>query len=65
MAGIAIGGGREADYDLTFFSWIRVGEFSTAMNVYYDPLAAIMALMVTFVSSLIHLYSVAFMRRGH
>ena len=32
------------------------------MNVYYDPLAAIMALMVTFVSSLIHLYSVSFMR---
>jgi NADH-quinone oxidoreductase subunit L len=32
------------------------------MSVYYDPLAAIMALMVTFVSSLIHLYSVSFMR---
>ena len=38
------------------------GEFSTAMNVHYDPLAAVMALMVTFVASLIHLYSVAFMR---
>ncbi len=63
MAGIAIGvAGKQTD-DLTFFSWIRVGEFSAAMNVYYDPLAAVMALMVTFVSSLIHLYSVAFMRR--
>ena len=40
-----------------------MGEFSAAMNVYYDPLAAMMALMVTFVSSLIHVYSVAFMRR--
>ena len=41
-----------------------MGDFSAAMNVHYDPLAAIMALMVTFVSSLIHIYSVAFMRRG-
>ena len=32
------------------------------MNVHYDPLAAIMALMVTFVSCIIHLYSVSFMR---
>ena len=40
----------------------KVGDFSAAMNVHYDPLAAIMVLMVTFVSSLIHVYSVAFMR---
>ncbi len=48
--------------DLTFFQWIRAGEFSAAMNVHYDPLAAVMALMVTFVASIIHLYSAAFMR---
>jgi NADH-quinone oxidoreductase subunit L len=47
---------------LTFFPWIKVGDFAAAMDVYYDPLAAVMVLMVTFVSSLIHLYSVAFMR---
>jgi NADH-quinone oxidoreductase subunit L len=50
-------------YDLTFFRWFSVDTFSAAMNVHYDPLAAIMALMVTFVSSLIHLYSVSFMRK--
>ena len=32
------------------------------MNVHYDPLAAMMALMVTFVAAIIHLYSAAFMR---
>jgi NADH-quinone oxidoreductase subunit L len=32
------------------------------MSVYLDPLAAVMALMVTFISSLIHIYSVGFMR---
>ena len=33
-----------------------------AMDIHYDALAAIMALMVTFVASIIHLYSVSFMR---
>ena len=33
------------------------------MDLYYDPLAAVMVLMVTFVSSLVHIYSVAYMRR--
>jgi NADH-quinone oxidoreductase subunit L len=47
---------------IVFFEWIRAGSFSTAFDVYYDPLAAVMVLMVTFVSSLIHIYSVAFMR---
>ena len=32
------------------------------MDFLYDPLSAIMAVMVTFVSSLIHLYSIAYMR---
>ena len=46
---------------MTLFNWITVGDFSAPMSVHFDPLAAIMALMVTFVSSLIHLYSVSFM----
>jgi NADH-quinone oxidoreductase subunit L len=62
MAVIAMAMAGKQTYDPTFFPWIRVGEFSAAMTVHYDPLAAVMALMVTFVASLIHLYSVAFMR---
>ncbi len=42
--------------------WISTEGFSAPMSVLYDPLAGIMALMVTFVSALIHLYSVSFMR---
>jgi NADH-quinone oxidoreductase subunit L len=57
---LALAAGRA--HDLTFFQWFKVGEFSAAMNVHYDPLAAVMALMVTFVASIIHLYSAAFMR---
>ena len=62
MAILAFGAAGEKRYLLTLFDWIQVGDFSASMTVYYDALAAIMALMVTFVSSLIHLYSVSFMR---
>jgi NADH-quinone oxidoreductase subunit L len=48
---------------MTLFRWIVVDDFSATFSVHYDPLAAVMALMVTFVSFLIHLYSVSFMRR--
>src|SRR5512143_2406254 len=62
MAILAFGNAGGKRFLLTFFDWIQVGDFSASMTVYYDALAAIMALMVTFVSSLIHLYSVSFMR---
>jgi NADH-quinone oxidoreductase subunit L len=42
--------------------WVTVGKFSASITLLYNPLAAVMALMVTFVSSIIHLYSVSFMR---
>jgi NADH-quinone oxidoreductase subunit L len=54
-------GGHQSQV-IPLFSWIQVGDFSAPMSAYDDPLAAIMALMVTFVSSLIHIYSVSFMR---
>lgn len=55
---------KAGDYSYTFsyFKWFAVGDFVAAMDVYYDPMAAIMALMVIFVSSLIHIYSVSFMQ---
>jgi NADH-quinone oxidoreductase subunit L len=44
------------------FRWFAAGDLLVTVDVHYDPLAAIMGLMVTFVASIIHLYSVAFMR---
>ena len=44
------------------FTWINVSDFSTSMSVLYDATAVVMALMVTFVSGIIHIYSTAFMR---
>jgi NADH-quinone oxidoreductase subunit L len=49
-------------YKTSLFEWIAAGSFSASFSVLYNPLAAIMTLMVTFVSSIIHLYSVSFMR---
>ncbi len=47
---------------ITFFTWFQVADFSVLMDVRFDPLAAFMALTVTFVSSLIHIYSVGYMK---
>jgi NADH-quinone oxidoreductase subunit L len=58
--GLILAGDRA--HDLTFWQWFGAGGFSTAMNVHFDPLAAVMAMMVTFVAGIIHLYSAAFMR---
>jgi NADH-quinone oxidoreductase subunit L len=49
-------------HSLTLARWFAAGSFQVNLDIYYDPLAAIMALMVTFVSSLVHLYSVGYMR---
>jgi len=62
MGGLALARAGEGTFVLKFFDWIAAGDFSSSFSVYYDPLAGVMALMVTFVSGLIHLYSVAFMR---
>jgi len=45
----------------TLFSWIGVGAFKAGFSFQFDPLSAIMALVVTGVGFLIHIYSVGYM----
>lgn len=45
----------------TVFTWISSGELSVSFEFLYDPLSAVMALVVTWVSFLIHIYSVGYM----
>ena len=59
-AALILAGGRA--HDFTYFQWFGAGGLSAALDVHFDPLAAVMALMVTFVAAIIHLYSVSFMR---
>jgi NADH-quinone oxidoreductase subunit L len=44
-----------------FFDWIVVGNFRTSIGMLIDPLSAIMLLVVTGVSFLIHIYSIGYM----
>ncbi|HBW23542.1 MAG: NADH-quinone oxidoreductase subunit L [Elusimicrobia bacterium GWA2_56_46] len=46
----------------TLFNWISAGSFSIDFALRFDPLSAVMALVVTGVSFLIHVYSIGYMR---
>jgi NADH-quinone oxidoreductase subunit L len=48
-------------YTQVLWTWMRVGGFAPEIAFYLDALSLVMILVVTFVSFLIHLYSVEFM----
>jgi NADH-quinone oxidoreductase subunit L len=48
-------------FDQHLFSWIPAGSFSLDAGLRIDPLSMAFVLLVTFVGSLIHTYSVAYM----
>ena len=43
------------------FTWISVGELKISMGFMADPLSSLMLLFVTFIGSLIHVYSIGYM----
>jgi NADH-quinone oxidoreductase subunit L len=45
------------------FDWIQLGSFSIPMAFWFDPLSAVMTLMITFVGTLIHIYSIGYMHK--
>jgi len=45
----------------SWFDWVVSGSFSSAFSFLYDPLAAVMMLVVTGVGFLIHVYSIGYM----
>ena len=53
----AAGGGVR----VTLFTWLDSGFFQADVGLWLDPLAALMALMVTGVAALIHLYAAGYM----
>ena len=46
----------------TLFPWIHVGTFKVDFALWLDPLSMVMVLIITNVGSLIHLYSVGYMK---
>ena len=51
----------ERAMELNLFEWIPAGEFSVSFGLLMDPLSMTFVMLVTFVGSLIHIYSVAYM----
>ena len=51
-------GGRIA---VEYMEWMSVGELKVPFGLVFDPLSGLMALVVTGISALIHLYSVGYM----
>ena len=59
--GLAGPGAEPQGLTKTLFAWIVSGSFRTAVAFHFDQLAAVMALVVTGVGFLIHVYSVGYM----
>jgi NADH-quinone oxidoreductase subunit L len=45
------------------FDWIRIDRFTVPFSFWFDSLSAIMTLMITFVGTLIHIYSIGYMHK--
>lgn len=45
----------------TLYNWIQAGDFGVNFGVYVDKLTAVMFLLVTVVSAMVHLYSMKYM----
>jgi NADH-quinone oxidoreductase subunit L len=48
-------------FSQTLFEWIPAGDFSVDVGIYLDPLSMTMALFITGIAALIHLYSIGYM----
>jgi len=59
FASLQAGGAPLAE---TLYTWARIGGRSFDVSFYFDRLAAVMVLIVTGVGSLIHVYSVGYMK---
>jgi NADH-quinone oxidoreductase subunit L len=51
--------------DVHLFSWVPAGSFKVDAGLLLDPLSLTFVMLVTFVGSLIHVYSVAYMEHDH
>ena len=61
FAGLVSRDGAERRVVLTLFEWIPAGDFSVDAGLLVDPLSLTMALFVTGVGALIHLYAIGYM----
>ena len=60
---VAIRPGPRREVTMNMFTWISAGPLQVNASVLIDPLSVTMALFMTGVSTLIHLYSIGYMRQ--
>ena len=58
FAGLAAGGAPVTD---TWFTWAATKGFAVEAALYFDPVAAVMCLVITGIGTLIHVYSIGYM----
>ena len=56
---VAIQGAPTVDIEL--YRWIATGSFDVSFGVYIDKLTAVMLMVVTLVSAMVHIYSIGYM----
>jgi len=49
------------DIILPLFPWIEIGELSVSWSIRYDMLTAVMIIVITTVSAMVHIYSIGYM----
>ena len=62
FAGLLAEDGEDRSFTFRLFEWIHVGGFKVDVSFLADPLSVTMVLFVTGVGTLIHLYSIGYMR---
>jgi len=56
---VQVAGGQQLDH--TYFTWWNSAGFEIPFNLYIDPLSTLMALVITGVGFMIHVYSIGYM----
>jgi NADH-quinone oxidoreductase subunit L len=46
---------------ISLFTWINSGSFNASWSIYIDSLSSLMFVVITIVSSLVHIYSIGYM----
>lgn len=54
-------GAEERSHHLTLWSWVPAGSFNLDLGLLVDPLSMAFVMLITFVGSLIHVYSLGYM----
>lgn len=62
LAFLELNGLKTKEVILPIYDWIQLGAIDVPISLFYDPLSAIMILIITGVGFLIHWYSTSYMQ---